>query len=49
MQNFNTLASLCSWADLFESYSVANPADRFSYFRISGQISSQVSYEAQIM
>ena len=30
MQNFKTLASLCSWADQFESYLVANPEDRFS-------------------
>ena len=29
-RNFKTLASLCSWADQFESYQVANPEDRFS-------------------
>ena len=30
MQNLKTLASLCRWADRFESYLVANPEDRFS-------------------
>ena len=30
MWNFLTLASLCSWAYLFESYLVENPEDRFS-------------------
>ena len=30
MQNLELLASLCSWADWFESYLVANPEDRFS-------------------
>ena len=29
-RNFKTLASLCSWADRFESYLVENPEDRFS-------------------
>ena len=31
MQNFKTLASLCSWAGRFESYLVANPEKRFSH------------------
>ena len=30
MQNLKPLASLCSWADWFESTLVANPEDRFS-------------------
>ena len=30
IRNFKPLASLCSWAGRFESYLVANPADRFS-------------------
>ena len=30
IQNFKTLASFCSWADLFVSYLVENPEDRFS-------------------
>ena len=30
IQSFKTLASLCSWADRFESYLVANPEDWFS-------------------
>ena len=30
IQNFKPLASLCSWADRFESYLVKNPEDRFS-------------------
>ena len=30
IQNFKPLASLCSWADWFESYLVKNPEDRFS-------------------
>ena len=30
MQNFKTLARLCSWAGRFESYLVANPEDGFS-------------------
>ena len=31
MWNFMTLASLCGWADQFESYLVENPEDRFSH------------------
>ena len=31
IQNFKTLASLCSWAGRFASYLVANPEDRFSH------------------
>ena len=30
IRNFKPLSSLCSWADWFESYLVANPEDRFS-------------------
>ena len=30
MQNFNFLASVCSWAGWIESYLVANPKDRVS-------------------
>ena len=30
-RNLKTLASLCSWADRFESYMVGNPEDRFSW------------------
>ena len=31
IENFKTLASLCSWADRFETYLVGNPKDRFSH------------------
>ena len=31
MQIFNFLASLCSWADWFESGFVRKPEDRFSH------------------
>ena len=31
IQNFNTLAYLCSWAGRFESYLVGNPEYRFSH------------------
>ena len=30
IQNFKTLAGLCSWAGRFKSYLVGNPEDRFS-------------------
>ena len=30
-RNFKTLASLCSWADRFESFLITNPEDRFSH------------------
>ena len=44
IQNFKTLASLCSWKGRFVSYLVANLKDRF--FRDEAQMSSEKEIKA---
>ena len=48
-QNFNILASLCSWADRLESYLIRNSKDRFSHDTYNSASASQNQHLGLIM